>query len=374
MQLKLLLGALGVVAATAGTARADGSLTVRSAYYKEKSTRVVQPMMDGLFEIGERGVLAAHLLVDAITSASSGSGAANAAPFTERREEGGAGYTHTLDNIRVGGDAKYSRESDYFSKAIDGHAETDLAQKNATIGIGGAASFDTVTAGAAQGPSMPTLACDPGNLRVQASECPLHIYSGYATASQIVSRDLVVGATYDIADLRGFQSNPYRLVVANDGLVPERHPDKRFRQSVAASARYYIAKTATTLIAAYRFYWDDWSIHAHTPELRVVQEIGANADAGLAYRYYSQSAAFFYQPRYQTSDPAVNPFVSDDPKMSAFTGETIQAKLGVYGREFGGHGMWGDARFEGVLEYIVQHNAFGNAVEAQIAVALPFSY
>jgi hypothetical protein len=36
--------------------------------------------------------------------------------------------------------------------------------------------------------------------------------------------------------------------------------------------------------------------------------------------------------------------------------------------------MWGDARFEGVLEYIVQHNAFGNAVEAQIAVALPFSY
>jgi hypothetical protein len=44
-----------------------------------------------------RGVVDAHLLVDAITSASASSGAAAAQPFTERRYEGGGGYTHEID-------------------------------------------------------------------------------------------------------------------------------------------------------------------------------------------------------------------------------------------------------------------------------------
>jgi hypothetical protein len=365
-----------VAAGVLGTrvAHADGSLEVRTVYYKERATRVIQPMLDGIFEIGEKGVLAVHLLVDAITSASSGSGAVNATPFSKTREEAGASYTHRLGQLQIGADTKYSTEDDYVSYFIGAHGLVDLAQKNTTIGFGGGISLDTLTAAGSQGPSQITLACNPGNLANQQTSCPLDIYSGYGSVAQILSRDLLGGLTYDISDLRGFQSNPYRLVVTDDGLVPERHPDRRFRQAFGASLRYYIEQTETTLIGAYRYYIDDWHIHAQTPELRVVQQIGANADAGIRFRFYTQTAAFFYEDRYATSNVAVQPFLSDDPKMSAFSSETMEAKLGVFGREFELKGIWADARFEGILAYIVQHNAFGNAVEAQAALILPFSY
>ena len=41
---------------------------------------------------------------------------------------------------------------------------------------------------------------------------------------------------------------------------------------------------------------------------------------------------------------------------------------------FGLTGNWAGARFEGVLAYIIQHNRFGDAVVAHVALTLPFSY
>src|SRR5664279_814428 len=119
--MRLQLGAIVVLTLLAGTAHADGELAVRGVYYKERSTRVMQPMLDGMFDAGARGLVNAHFLVDAITSASAGSGAANATPFTEKRYEGGfsyirefdgptAGVLTWLDKFRLGGDTKYSTE------------------------------------------------------------------------------------------------------------------------------------------------------------------------------------------------------------------------------------------------------------------------
>ncbi|MCX5747412.1 MAG: hypothetical protein NT062_33525, partial [Proteobacteria bacterium] len=82
--------ALALAVGAVGTAWADGEVSMRGVYYKERSTRVMQPMLDGMFEAGAHGIVDAHLLVDAITSASSSSGAVDAA-FTEQRYEGGLG-------------------------------------------------------------------------------------------------------------------------------------------------------------------------------------------------------------------------------------------------------------------------------------------
>src|SRR5262245_48862975 len=122
-------------------AHADGALTMRGVYYKERSTRVVQPMLDGMFDIGARGLLTAHLAVDAITSASASSGAMTDKPFSERRYEVGAGYAHEmsgpdgsiLDVVRLAGEGKFSTEPDYRSVYVGGRVDTELAQKNATL-------------------------------------------------------------------------------------------------------------------------------------------------------------------------------------------------------------------------------------------------
>ena len=374
--------ALAALLAAAGSARADGSVTLRTVYYKETATRVEQPMLDGIFDVGTHGILTAHLLVDAITSASAGSGAANAAAFDERRYEGAAGYLHQLADLRhlrLGGDLKYSTESDYRSVYFGGRAELDLAQKNFLVAAGGGVSLDRVSAAAAQGLSMPTINCVPNDASSASDHCALHVFSGFLSASQIVSRHGLVAVTYDVARLSGFQANPYRLVVTNTGFAPETHPDERLRQDVAVSARYFFPATETTLIGAYRYYADNWDIHAHTPELRIIQQAGASIDASVRYRYYSQSKSFFFADRYDSTDPAMNNpafkgNLTDDPKMSAFTGQTLEAKLGVLGDAFGAGGNWAGARFEGILEYVIQNNRFGNAVVAQFAITLPFAY
>ncbi len=384
MRLQLTLAALLV----ASTAYADGTLEMRGVYYKERSTRVMQPMLDGMFEVGERGILVAHFLVDAITSASAGSGAANAKPFTEQRYEAGGGYTHEIDGpingidkLRLGGDARFSDESDYRSMAADIHADADLAHKNTTIGVGAGISQDKADASGAQGAlGGIKLLCENdaahGETVGSSTSCPLQILNAFGAVSQIVSKNAVVGAVYDIGYLNGYQSNPYRSVVVPslDTFVPERHPFERLRQSIAVSGRYYWPEAQLTIIPAYRFYWDDWHIHAHTPSLTLVQEVGRHADASFMYRYYTQTAAFFWRRFYPDPATLPEPYVTDDPKMTAFDGHILQAKLGVFGEAFELSGRWAGARFEGIMEYVIQHNRFGNAVVAHVALSLPFSY
>ncbi|HET9619912.1 MAG TPA: DUF3570 domain-containing protein [Kofleriaceae bacterium] len=356
----------------ATTAHADGTLAVRGVYYKERATRVVQPMLDAMFDAGLHGTASGHFLVDAITSASASSGAVDAQPFTERRYEAGAGYAYELGRLTLGGELKYSTESDYVSRYLGVRGQLDFNQKNTVIGLGAGVGVDTVSAAAIQGPVMLTLRCsarDPA-----ARDCGLDTYAVYASASQIVSKDLVVGASLDVATLRGYQSNPYRQAIVGNGLVGERHPTERTREAFAGSLRYYVAPSHTALIAAYRYYRDTWDVHAHTPEARVVQELGADLDVTLGYRYYTQDGAYFFRTRYPADDANLTQFVTDDVKLSSFTGHTFEAKLGVMGEQFALPGLWAGARFEGMFSYDIQNNRFGNAVIAHVALTLPFAY
>jgi hypothetical protein len=365
-----------IVPATAAPARADGALAVRGVYYKERATRVMQPMMDAIFDAGTHGVVTGHFLVDAITSASASSGAINSTPFNELRYEGGGGYSHELATglgpLTIGGDAKYSTESDYRSLYGGLRAQLELGQKNTVLGIGVGVSHDVVSAAAAQGPAMPTLRCDDAH--PADPECPLDAYLVSGSVSQILGKDTVLSGTVDLSVLDGYQSNPYRSAIVGEVLVPERHPTQRTREAFAASIRHYLTATGTTLIAAYRYYRDDWKVHAHTPELRIVQEVGHEIDASVRARYYRQDGAYFFRDRYPPASALMSPFVSDDVKLSSFTGYTFEAKLGVLGEAFQLPGRWAGTRFEGMLNYTAQHNRFGNAVIAHVAVTIPFEY
>jgi len=373
MRLQLALALALALGAAAGTARADGTISMRGVYYKERATRVMQPMLDGMFEVGARGLVTGHFLVDAITSASSSSGAVNTEPFTENRYEAGAGYAHQLAGWKVGGEAKYSSEPDYQSLYLGGRGELELAQKNTVLGLGGGLGRDTISGGPASGLAQLMLQCEQD--APETPECNLKTYSLYASASQIVSRTAVVGVSADFSALRGYMSNPYRSAIVGSGTsvgtLRERHPTERNRTALAVFARYHVRQTATTLVGTYRFYRDDWKIRAHTPELRAVQQIGSGIDAAVRYRFHDQTKkAYFYEDRYVMEQD----FLSDDVKLSKFTSHTVEAKLGLLGEVFRLEGRWAGARLEAILQYIVQNNRFGNAVVAHAALTIPFIY
>jgi hypothetical protein len=377
LQLTVAVAALGA----ATTAHADGALSMRGVYYKERSTRVMQPMLDAMFEVGSRGLVTGHFLVDAITSASASSGAETAKPFDEYRVEGGVGYAHELDGpdgtiidvIRVGGEGKISSEPDYRSIYVGARVEAELAQKNAIVSLGVGGSFDKLNnEGLQSAMGGPELLCDNNDPMSLAKSCPLNTYALFTSFSHLLSRDAMIGISYDIAKNSGFTSNPYRTAITATGPVQEKHPNERLRQAFAISARYFVMPTKTALIGAYRYYRDDWKIHAHTPELRVIQEVTPRAEASFRYRYYWQDDAFFWRERY--GDAMDLTYVTDDPKMEPYDGHLLEAKLGVVGEAFGLEGRWGGARLEGILEYIIQHNRFGNAVVAHVAITVPFDY
>jgi hypothetical protein len=360
MQLIRIFAAALVFAGAPAIARGDGALTARGAYYKEKATRVIQPMLDGTFDAGERGTVDGHFLVDAITSASGAAGAAGSA-FTENRYEAGVSYAHQRDIIRGAISARYSTEPDYKSLFVGARADLELAEKNTILGFGGGAGKDDLSNAGAQGDF------------VELIEGSMNTLLGSLSATQLLSPDAVVSVTYDYARLEGTQHNLYRTVITDTGLVPEVHPDLRGRHAIAASGRWFATGTRTAFIGAYRYYWDTWKVHAHTPELRVVQEAGDSVEVGVRYRFHSQDGAFFYAPRY--SGPLLEmPWRSDDIKLSDFTSHTYEAKLAFLGDVFGLEGRWGGSRVELLIQYVDQNNRFGNAIVAQAAFTVPLTY
>ena len=344
------------------SARVDGKLTMRGAYYKERSTRVMQPMLDADLEVGEKGRVQAHTAVDAITSASASSGATGQA-FTETRLEGGAIYLHDFGNIRAGGGFRHSSEPDYRSTFLSARLESDFAQRNTTIGINVARGFDSLDSSGSQG----------GLSALQTGELDTTMIS--VSATQIVSENSMVGVSYDLSYLDGFQQNIYRTVVAGGMVQPERVPDNRLRQAVAANLRYFVHATNTALIGSYRFYKDDWDILAHSPEARVVQEfLDGDVEVHLSYRFHRQRAAEFYKDVYNSSDTNVEPFLTDDDKLGRVRSHNTGLKLASMLSVFGVRGSWSKVRVEALAQYLRQDTHYGNAVISQFALSFPVDY
>ena len=344
-------------------AGADGELTLRGAYYKERSTRVTQPMLDARFDVGENGELAAHALLDSISSASIAAGAAGQA-FNENRFELGATYLHRLGNLRFGGGTRLSSEPDYESGFVHLRGEVELADRNTTIGLNLAGGRDAVSNEGAQ-----------GGINVESIDGVLYTSMGSMSLSQVLSPVLVGQLTYDLIHLDGFQENPYREVSAGGDFERERVPETRTRHAAQAALRGFVPPTRSTLIGTYRFYRDDWGVVGHTPEVRLVQEVMPEVDIHLRYRHHRQNGADFYKPIYPTADPEMEPFLTDDVKLDRLTTQTFGGKLDIALSAFGvKQGRLARTRAQAGFEFIDQSTYYGNALSAQLAFSVPFEY
>lgn len=359
-----LAGALAVIAtwlALAPSAAADGQVSVRGAYYKERATRVEQPMIDAQLDVGDHGQLQAHTLVDSISSASVAAGATGT-PFNEKRYELGASYLHALSRFRLGGGGRLSVEPDYTSVFVNLEGQVDLGQRTTTLALSLAGGRDRATNAGSQNPLT------------QPISGILHTAMSSVSLTQVLTPVLVGQLTYDLVYLDGYQENPYRSVSAGGSLEPERVPDTRVRHAAQVTVRGFVPRTRTTLVGSYRFYADSWGVVAHTPGIRAIQEIIPDLDVTLSYRYYHQSGADFYQPIYDSADPAINPYLTDDAKLSRMGTQTFGVRLDTALHLLGVRGRLAQARAEALLSYITQTAYYGNAVSAELALTVPFTY
>ncbi len=147
--------------------------------------------------------------------------------------------------------------------------------------------------------------------------------------SQVLTRNLLLGANFETSESEGFLNNPYRKVryldageVRGYGTQFERYPHTRTGNAGSVELKYYLPWRAA-LDGTYRLYSDTWGILAHTGRLTYTQPaFGRWTFEGRA-RYYTQNHADFYGDLFPYQN-AFN-FLARDRELASFNSLTLGA-------------------------------------------------
>jgi len=145
--------------------------------------------------------------------------------------------------------------------------------------------------------------------------------------SQILTKQLIMGLSYEVITDEGFLNNPYRQVRYLDPDEPrgysfqaEQYPHTRTSNALAVRSKYFLPYRAA-IEAEYRFYSDTWGIGAHTAAIGYTQPKGPWTFE-VKYRYYRQSNADFYADLFPRMD-AQN-FLARDKELSTFQSHALR--------------------------------------------------
>jgi hypothetical protein len=364
------LGLTALALAGAGLAArplaAEDRIILRGNYYREDSTRVLAPVVYVEKDVpDERFTVGAEYLLDAVTSASIGAGAAAVTGgdylFTEFRHETTLRLASKLPNWTLGGFFRYSTESDWVSRSVGVSAARELFGRAGTLSVSYTGNFDSVNKIFA-GRVLPHNSTGTTNLQLVN-----FLGVGYTHA---LTRRLLGGLLFEGIHATGPQDNPYRQV--RDGL-PESHPLRRTRGAISGFLRYAVPKTPLVLEPRYRFYGDDWGIVAHAIDLRAHVRFLKRVILRGRYRYYTQTGASFWaadgyypvEAVYRTADPKMTKFHSHTP------GVELTIELDGLARVRGLQWLRG-AWVQATYNHIFQTNRFGNARLGSLAFSVPF--
>lgn len=285
--------------------------------------RVLQPAAYTRVAHGENVIWDVGLQVDIVTSASAD--ALDAVTMASRTNEAG-----TLD-VQATWRAS---EDDVLSFRGAGHLEEplrsgslgiaytrELAEDNATVSVsvnGTVDRFDTIQ------PSGYT----PGIAWRQAWNANLSV-------SQILSPTTIGSLSYGVTNQRGtleqtWNSSPVvpcGVPFPCDARVGEIFPRTRLRHAVRATLAQRLPLTDTTLRLAYRYYADDFDVHANTLEAEMVQGLASPFSLSLRYRMHRQTAASFYVDRLPSELRDVDAPRTSDSDLDAFTARSVGARL-----------------------------------------------
>ena len=226
--------------------RAEDRVTIRGAYYREPSTRVIQPVVEitkdlpNGFDInvalsGRHHHLRLRRRTEPRSTASS--------PRSATRS--GSVVGKTWDRTRATLSYKYSAESDYWSHAFWASLSQHLLGQH-----GDGRRFRRVQPGLGR---IPHAHADLPARR-DGFFLPARLRFGGLGYTQVLSPVAIAQINLDAAYLNGFLANPYRQV-ADIGY--EVFPDQRLRTAVSVrAARTIFRRSRPGLQVQYRYYRD----------------------------------------------------------------------------------------------------------------------
>jgi len=239
--------------------------------------------------------------IDVITTAS---------PYAEERKEYGLGFEYLRDKVTYRLGYSNSRENDYDADTAYASISQDMFGDLTTLTLSFARGWDQVFR---RGDDTFS---DQVDRRVYGVDL-----------SQILTRRLIAGLSFETVTEEGFLNNPYRSVRYLDpesavgySYQAEIYPGTRTGSALALRGRYNLAERMA-VHGEYRYYTDDWDIRAHTAEVGYTYGLGDNWILDVHYRYHTQDGADFYSDLFPRRD--FQNFLARDKELATMTSQTF---------------------------------------------------
>jgi hypothetical protein len=277
--------------------------------YSGGGVTVSGPSVLVLKHVGQNADVSANYYVDTISSASIDV-VSTASPYTEQRTQGNVSvdYLHAKSMFNMG--YTNSTENDYKANTANLDITQNLFGDMTTVSMGYSRGWDTVGKN-----GQPSFSADVSRQNYRLG------------LSQVLTKDLLVDASYELGTDQGFLNNPYRSVRYLDSssgkgysYEPEIYPKTRTGNALAATVRYYLPYRAK-LQGRYRFYTDTWGITAHTVDFGYTQPLHDKWSLDLSYRYYTQGQATFYSDLFPY--PNAQNYLARDRELSSFNSQSF---------------------------------------------------
>jgi hypothetical protein len=118
-------------------------------------------------------------------------------------------------------------------------------------------------------------------------------------------------------NLSGYLNDPYKVVPirpdTTNETAPDTRPDSRSRRTLVAKYSHYFLWGASVNVL-YRYYYDDWSVHANTLDVTYNHKVDADWIVSPEIRFYTQTGAYFFANRFLVTQP----YMSSDYRLSPF--------------------------------------------------------
>ncbi len=237
-----------------------------------------------------------------------------ASPYTEQRTEQSVNVDYLHGKSTMNLSYTNSDESDYVSDTYSFTLSQDLFGDLTTVALGYSVSDNTVGRNNRKTGTTQIV----GTARVQGWRL---------NVSQILSKNSLLGFTFDTISDEGYLNNPYRSVRYLDSgsgtgfsYQTEVYPNTRTSNAGALRLRYYLPWRAA-VSAGYRLFSDTWGIRARTWELGYTQTWRDRWTFEARYRLYDQTKADFYSDLFPYRD-AQN-FLARDKELSTYTSRNL---------------------------------------------------
>lgn len=251
----------------------------------------------------------ANYYVDMVTSASIDV-VTTASKYEEERKEKSLGLDYLHGKNKMSVSYKVSKENDYDAKSANFDISQDMFGDLTTVTLGFSRGWDIV------------------GKRNDSTFSKDHERRNYRIGlSQILTKNMIMGASFETITDEGFLNNPYRSVRYIDSGVargysyqPEVYPNTHTSNALAIRAKYYLPYHAA-LRGEVRFYQDDWGVVGHNVEIGYTHPLKERWTLDGHIRTYSQTKADFYSdlfPGYNAQN-----FLARDKELSTFSNLTL---------------------------------------------------